>query len=108
MNGKDDKQLDRLGAIVTQAGGISDDDLQKIDSAPFLRTRLRTAIESERRRRSEQQIGWLGRIGVATRAIAMMAIVTIAAVVSFWFSRPTSNAPGSSEKQNDVARVVIG
>jgi len=108
MNGKDDKQLDRLGAIVTRRGGISDDELQKIDSSPFLRTRLRTAIESERRR-SEQQIGWLARIGVATRAIAMMAIVTIAAVVSFWFSRPASNAPGSSEsRQNDVARVVIG
>jgi anti-sigma factor RsiW len=108
MNGKDDKQLDRLGAIVTRTGGISDDELQKIDSSPFLRTRLRTAIESERRR-SEQQIGWLARIGVATRAIAMMAIVTIAAVVSFWFSRPASNAPGSSQsRQNDVARVVIG
>ena len=109
MNGKEDKQLDLLGPIVTRAGGISDDELQKIDSSPFLRTRLRTAIESERRRRSEQPIGWLARIGVATRAIAMMAIVTIAAVVSFWFSRPAANAPGSSEsKQNDVARVVIG
>ena len=43
------------------------------------------------------------------RAIALMAVVTIAAVVSFWFSRPGSIAPKTSEsKGTDVARVVTG
>jgi|SRR5690349_5825106 len=109
MNGKDNQQLDRLGSIVTRAGGIGDDELQKIDASPFLRTRLRSSIESERRRRAEQQIGWLARIGVATRAIAVMAAVTVVAVLSFWFSRTSSSATGQSgSKGDDIARVVIG
>jgi hypothetical protein len=109
MNGKDNRQIDRLGTIVTRAGGISDDDLQKIDSSPFLRTRLLSSIESEQRRRAEPPIGWLASIGVATRAIAVMAAVTVAAVLSFWFGRPGSSAPGQSgSKGSDVARVVIG
>lgn len=109
MNGKENEQLDRLGTMVTRAGGIRDDELQRIDASPFLRTRLRTAIESERRRSSGRQIGWLARIGVATRAIALMAFVTVAAVLSLLLSRAASIGPKPSEsKANGVERVVTG
>src|SRR5262245_54027742 len=109
MNRRDDERLDRLGTMVTRAGGVSDEELEKIDSSPFLRTRLRSAIESERRRRSEQRPGWLFSIGVATRAVALMVVVTAAAVLSFWLSKPGSTAPAPSEaNNNDIARIVTG
>jgi len=102
--------LDRLTKIVAQAGGISDDEAERIASSPFLHARLHAGIESERRRRAEQGSGWLATLLVASRAIAVMVVVTIAAVLTLWFSKAnvSVSVPPLSASADDIYRVVTG
>lgn len=106
-----DESIDQLTKIVARAGGISDVEAERIGSSPFLHTRLRAGIEAERRRRTGQGSGWLGTLLVASRAIAVLVVVTIAAVMTFWFS--DSNASKNvtlmnASAENDISRVVTG
>jgi len=102
--------LDRLTKVVARAGGISEHDAERIGSSPFLHARLRGGIESERRRQAEQGSGWLATLLVASRAIVALAMVTIAAALTFWFS--TANAsvsvPPLNASADDISRVVTG
>jgi hypothetical protein len=102
--------LDRLTKIVARAGGISDDETQRIGSSPFLHARLRAGIEAERRRRAEQGSGWLVTLLVASRAIAVLVVVTIAAVLTFWFSKANASisVPSLNASADDISRVVTG
>lgn len=102
--------LDRLTKIVAQAGGISDDEAERIASSPFLHARLHAGIESERRCRAEQGSGWLATLLVASRAIAVMVVVTIAAVLTLWFSKAnvSVSVPPLSASADDISRVVTG
>jgi hypothetical protein len=110
MNQAHNESMDRLTKMVARAGGISDEAAERVASAPFLHARLRAGIEAERRRRAEQGSGWLSTLFVASRAIAIMSAVTIAAVVTFWLSKSNAsvNAPPVSPSAGDIARVVTG
>ena len=109
MNQTSDDRLDRLTKIVARAGGISDDEAEKIGSGPFLHARLRARIESERNSRAEQGSGWFAPLLVATRAIAVLFLVTIGAALAFWFSRANPPVPAVSNATVDnVSRVVTG
>lgn len=107
MNQERNERLDRLTRIVARAGGISDDETEKIGSAPFLHARLRARIESERNSRAEHGSGWFTTLLVASRAIAVLFLVTIGAASAFWFSRAAAKAPAVTNATVDnVSRVV--
>ena len=110
MDQTPDESLDQLTKIVARAGGISDDEAERIGSSPFLHARLRAGIDAERRR-AEQGSGWLGTLLVASRAIAVLVVVTIAAVMTFWFSKANASMsapPLNASAENDISRVVTG
>lgn len=110
MDQDPNKPMERLTRLVVQSGGISDEDAERIGSSPFIHARLRAGIEAERRRKSEQGSGWLGTVLVASRAIAALAIVTIAAVMTFWLSKATAavSVPRGNAGAEDISRVVTG
>jgi len=110
MDQTPDESFDQLTKIVARAGGISDVEAGRIGSSPFLHARLRAGIEAERRRRTEQGSGWLGTLLVASRAIAVLVVVTIAAVMTFWFSKANASVSGPPLNANadDISRVVTG
>ena len=90
------ERLERLTRNIARAGGIGEVEAQKIGSSPFLNARLRAGIESERRRQAELGCSWVATLIVASRAITVMAVVTIAAVLTLWFSRSNSSAVTAS------------
>ncbi len=108
--GNPDKQSDRFTRMVVRAGGISDDEAERIGSSPFLHARLRAGIEVERRRRTEQGTGWLATMLVASRAISILVMVTMAAVLTFWLSKANGygSVPPSNPAAEDSPRVVAG
>lgn len=109
MNQVPDERLDRLTKIVSRAGGISDDEVDGISSAPFLHSRIRALIESERKSRAALGGGWFATLLVATRAIAVLFLVTIGTALAFWFSRANPSVPPVSNATVDnVSRVVTG
>src|SRR5882672_6902558 len=111
MDQTPNESFDQLTKIVARAGGISDVEAERIGSSPFLHARLRAGIDAERRRRAEQGSGWLGTLLVASRAIAVLVVVTIAAVMTFWFSKANASvsAPAlNASAENDISRVVTG
>ena len=110
MDQTPNEPLDQLTKIVTHAGGIGNAEVERIDSSPFLQARLRARIEGERRRRAQQGSGWLAPLLVAWRAITVLVVVTIAAVLTFWFSKANASvgvAPLSA-RGDDISRVVTG
>ena len=104
------ERLERLTRNIARAGGIGEVEAEKIGSSPFLNTRLRAGIESERRRQAELGCSWVATLIVASRAITVMAVVTIAAVLTLWFSRSNSSAVTAplSPRADDISRVVAG
>lgn len=109
MNQTPNEPLDRLTKIVARAGGISDVEAERIGLSPFLHARLRAGLEAERQRRAEKGSGWLATLLVASRAVAVLVVVTIAAVLTFWLLK--ANASVSVPPVNtadDIARVITG
>ncbi len=110
MDQTESEPLERLTKIVTRAGGISDDEAERIGSSPFLHARLRAGIESERRRSAGEGSGWLATLMVASRAIAVTTLVTIVAVTALWFSKANAQnvSPVIATAPDPVSRVVTG
>ena len=109
MNQTPDERLDHLTKLVARAGGISAEEADRIGSAPFLHARLRARIEAERKSRSAPVSGWFGTLLVATRAIAVLFLVTIGTALAFWFSRANPPAaPIGNPIGDKVSRVVTG
>ncbi len=78
------EELDRVGKIVLRAATAAEAETESAASSPFLFTRVRAAINEERRR-SEESRGWGSVIQVAWRAIPAMALIAIlAAVLTVW------------------------
>ncbi|MEK6324469.1 MAG: hypothetical protein AABN33_22745 [Acidobacteriota bacterium] len=108
-NQASDEQLDRLTKMVARAGGLSEDAAERIGSAPFLHAGLRARIESERNIRVPQGSGWLATLLVASRAIAVLLLVTVAATLAFWFSRAdTPVLISATNPPVDISRVITG
>ena len=95
-------------SLVARAGGISGDEVDRLVSNPFLNARVRARIEAERTRRAEQGNGWFVTLVVATRAIAILLLVTGAAAATFWVSRSGTPVASRANKADDVSRVVTG
>ena len=81
------EELDRVGKLVLMAAAANESELEAAASSPFLFTRVRAAINEERRRREESS-GWVSLIQIAWRAVPAMALVAIlAAVLTVWSSQ---------------------
>ena len=111
MKQANDDALGRVAKLIARGAGIGDQEADRVASSPFLQARLRAGIDEERRRRADRSIGGLTPLLVAWRAIAVLIIVTVASVVTFWLSKPepaigvaASSTPGT----DDIARVVTG
>ena len=111
MKQTDDNAMERVTRQIAQSAGIGDREADRIACSPFLQARLRAGVEEERRRRAGRSTGGLATLLVAWRAIAVLVIVTVASVVTFWLSKPES-AIGAAEptapSTDDIARVVTG
>src|SRR5437764_13572350 len=78
------EELDRAGRLVLMAAAANESELEAAASSPFLFTRVRAAINEERRR-PEESSGWVSLIQIAWRAVPAMALVAIlAAVLTVW------------------------
>jgi hypothetical protein len=77
-----DEHLDRFGREIVRASAANRDEAESVATSPFLYTRLRSRIASERAQREEGE-GWLAMLGVVWRAIPAMALVTIFAFALF-------------------------
>lgn len=77
-----DERLDRMGREIIRASAASDPEGEAAATSPFLYTRIRARIDSEKARRQEGE-GWLSMLKVAWRAVPAMALVAILAVTLF-------------------------
>jgi hypothetical protein len=83
-NSPKNEELDRVGKLVLKAASASESEIEAASSSPFLFTRVRAAINEERRGQEDPR-GWLSLIQVAWRAVPAMALVaTLAAVLTVW------------------------
>src|SRR5262245_35897329 len=107
MNLRRDERLNELAKIVTRGGGISDAEVESITASPFIHARLRARIEAERRRATSGG-AWIGTWLVASRAMAISLVVTIAAALTFWLSGTRAESPGRYAAPDNLERVVTG
>src|SRR5262245_66094353 len=81
------ERLDQFSQIVTRGGGLTADEAEQAASSPFLYTRVRARIESERKSRATPFADRFAMLPVAWRAIAALLIITLAAGAAFYASR---------------------
>jgi hypothetical protein len=77
-----DEHLDRIGRELIRASAANSEEAETVAASPFLYTRLRARINSEREQREAGE-SWLTMLGVIWRAIPAMAMVALLAVVLF-------------------------
>jgi len=104
----EDNRLDELTEIVARGGGASDDEVERIASAPFFSARVRARIEAERKRREVERGGWLVTLLVAWRAVAVLLVVTVATAAAYWASRAPVREQVGARTSDDVSRIVAG
>lgn len=104
----DDNRLDELTQIVARGGGASDNEVERIASAPFFSARVRARIDAERKRREVERGGWLVTLLVAWRAVAVLLVVTVAAAAAYWISRAPAAQQIDARTSAGVSRVVAG
>ena len=91
-NSPRDEELDRIGRLVLKSAAASESEIEAAATSPFLFTRVRAAINDERREREESP-GWLSLIQVAWRAVPAMALVAIMTAALTVWSTQTPVAP---------------
>jgi len=92
------EELDRAGKLVLMAAAANESELEAAASSPFLFTRVRAAINEERRRREESS-GWVSLIQIAWRAVPAMALVAIlAAVLTVWSTQFGASTPQGDDE----------
>ena len=86
-----DEHLDRVGREIIRASAANDSEAEAVAASPFLYTRIRARIASEKARRQEGE-GWLSMLKVAWRAVPAMALVAILAVALFLSAGSSTNS----------------
>jgi anti-sigma-K factor RskA len=77
-----DEQLDRVGREVIRVSAANEAEAEAAAASPFLYTRVRSRINAAREQREAGE-SWFTMLGVAWRAIPVMALVAIFAVALF-------------------------
>ena len=96
-----EEQLDRAGRLTLLAAARNDEETEAAASAPFLYTRLRSAIAEEQRRRDEAG-NWLPLLFVSRRAIPAMALIAVFSAILMLWSMPAST-PAAWYRLDDEA-----
>lgn len=82
---KSDKQLDRVGRAIVRAAASNEETADAVASSPFLYTRLRARISTERERRETlEHLSALSRL--MRRAVMAMSLVAFLALGVLVFS----------------------
>lgn len=93
-NREQNRELDTAAAIVLRAATANDMETEAAANAPFLFARVRARIAEEMRRREEAG-GFQSLLVVAWRAVPVMAIIALLAVVlTMWTAQRTTPATG--------------
>jgi hypothetical protein len=79
---KGDGVLDRVGRELVRASTSDEVEVEAAASSAFLYTRTRARINAELERRSERE-SWLAVLGIVWRAVPVMALVAVFALVMF-------------------------
>src|SRR5438093_8984989 len=96
---RSDEELDGLGRLLLRAAASSEAEAETAAAAPFLCTRVRTAIAEEQRRRDEAG-GWLSMLFVARRAVPAMAVITVlVAILTAWSGQLSIVAPANFDEE---------
>jgi len=96
---RSDEELDGLGRLLLRAAASSEAEAETAAAAPFLFTRVRTAIAEEQRRRDEAG-GWLSMLFVARRAVPAMAVITVlVAILTAWSGQLSIVAPANFDEE---------
>ena len=99
-NSPKNEELDRVAKLVLKAATARDADTEAAAMSPFLFTRVRAAINQERREREESR-GFLSLIQVAWRAVPAMAMIAIlAAGLTVWTTQ-SAVAPVAQAQADD-------
>jgi len=94
-----DEEIDSLGRLVLRSATTSEAEAEAAADAPFLFTRVRTAITEEHRRRDEAG-GWLSMLFVARRAVPAMAVITIlVAILTAWSAQLSVVTPANFDEE---------
>ena len=106
-------RLDRLGRAVVRASAASGAEAEAVASSPFLYTRLRARIASERERREAGE-GWLALLAVVWRSAPAMGLAAVFAFGLFWYAGPAAQSPGVlsdeallGEREAGIEQVVF-
>ena len=93
-NPEEKQQLDNAGTRILRAAAADGSEVEAAANAPFLFTRIRARITAEKRRREESG-GWQTLPLIAWRAVPVMAIIALLAVVmTFLSAQPSTPATG--------------
>ena len=96
---RSDEELDGLGRLLLRAAASSEAEAETAAAAPFLFTRVRTAIAEEQRRRDEAG-GWLSMLFVARSAVPAMAVITVlVAILTAWSGQLSIVAPANFDEE---------
>ena len=87
-----DERLDRMGLEIVRASASNEREAEAAASSPFLYARVRSGISAERERREAGE-SWLALLGVAWRAVPVMALVAVFAFALFWFAKVGGPTP---------------
>ena len=94
-----DEEIDSLGRLVLRSATTSEAEAEAAADAPFLFSRVRTAITEEQRRRDEAG-GWLSMLFVARRAVPAMAVITIlVAILTAWSAQLSPARPVNFDEE---------
>ncbi len=94
----DEEKLDRFGDELLRAFETSDAEINNAAASPFLYRRIRARIAAEERRMAEQRHTWTAMLAGAKRAIPVMAMLAVVALISLIAIPQRSTTDGVSEE----------
>lgn len=103
---KSNERLDHIGREIVRASRLRDEEAESISSSPFLYTRLRARIATERER-LEAVNSWLGWFSIARRAILAMALAAAVAFGTVLFTGSNASDSSSYLSDEDAEGIVF-
>ncbi len=102
-----DEKLDRFGDELLRAFEASDAEINTAATSPFLYRRVRARIEAEERRLAEQRNPWVALLASAKRAVPMMAMLAIVALISLMVMPPHSQPRPTEGGMNEETPTLM-
>lgn len=96
--------LDALGRAVVRASAANEDEADAVAASPFLYTRLRARVASERAR-VEEADDWRAALRIFSRAVPTVAVVAALALVLF-VSALLGTTPATTVAERDDSTLL--